>query len=178
MKRIASTIALLGLSACLLAGGAVPAFAAAAPEVSVTAHQSSSCTHDSNAAFTAQFVQEDGTVVSHSFCAACGKVDGEALLNSVTANANFSGLKVFTGTLPDGTRVMTVTCLGGNGARTGVHPNVSLDRDVLAGYDVYAAGADGTMTPVEVQRGRWLDRITVPMDDGAALLVLVPQTEV
>ena len=177
MKRIASTIALLGLSACLLAGGAVPAFAATAPEVSVTAHQSSSCTHDSNAAFTARFVQEDGTVVSHSFCAACGKVDGKAILNSVTANANFSGLKVFTGTLPEGTRVMTVTCLSGSGAKTGVHPNVSMDHDVLAGHDVYAVGADGTMAPVEVQCGRWLDRITVPMEDGATLLVLVPQTE-
>mgnify|MGYP007047929211 CR=1 FL=1 len=44
MKRIASSIAVLGLSACLLAGSVLPAFAAA-PAAVITGHQASTC-HD------------------------------------------------------------------------------------------------------------------------------------
>ena len=177
MKRIASSIAVLGLSACLLAGSAIPAFAAA-PAAVITGHQASTCHNATNAnmVIAAQFTQEDGTVSTHTICAYGGEVDGKAALTRASGVfANFSDLYVYTGTLPEGTQVMTVSCLGASGAMKHITADLQLPQQLVAGYDLYLIQSDGQEVNLNIDRSGTWAKTSVRLQDGAALLRMVPQ---
>ena len=177
MKRIATSIAVLGLSTCLLAGSAIPAFATA-PAAAVTGHQASTCHNETNpdAVIVAQFPQADGTTVTHTLCAYGGEVDGKAALTRVSGVfANFSNPYVYTGTLPEGQQVMTVSCMGGNGARKYITADLQLPHELVAGQDLHLVQADGSSVKLSIDRSGTWAKVSVPMQDGAALLLMVPQ---
>lgn len=183
MKNMMKTIAMLNLSACVLVGGAISSFAAApvSTTAQVVSHKTSTCgTYDdisnANATIVAQFKNADGTTSSYTICAECGQVNGTATLTKVdNAFANFSGLNVYTGTLDNGEKVLTVTCLGGQGAITDVSANLELPASVVEGYDLYLVNEDGTETKLNVSIGRKAF-VKVNMQDGAALIHMVAQS--
>ncbi len=183
MKNSMKTIAMLSLSACVLVGGAISSFAAEPASVTaqVTGHETSTCkTYDSvtndNATIVAQFTNADGSSKTYTICAECGKVNGKTTLTKVqNAFANFSSLNVYTGTLDNGEKVMTVTCLGGTGAITDVSANVELPVSAVEGYDLYLVNEDGTETKLDVSIGRKAF-VKVSMQNGAALIHMVAQS--
>lgn len=183
MKKMMKTVAMLSLSACVLTGGAISSFAAepAAASAKVLGRATSTCNvyddeDNDNAVLLAQFQNTDGTTSRYAICAECGAVNGKETLTKVDgAFANFSGLNVYTGTLENGEKVMTVTCLGGQGALKNVAANVELPVSAVQGYDLYLVNADGTETKLDVSMG-YRAFVKVDMQDGAALIHMVAQT--
>ena len=113
------TLAMLGLSACILAGGAVSGFAAE------PGGSQEDCKHEwryetelktTCIDTTFQHRTTDGTVETITLCPVCGKEGasaawkpGDVQLTEVKdAFANFSGLTIHTGTLSNGMQVLTV----------------------------------------------------------------------
>ena len=183
MKKMMKTTAMLSLSACVMVGSAISSFAAA-PEsgtLKVWGHTTSTCqeyrsnVNNANAVILAQFQGANGTNHNYAICAECGDVNGKAALTKVeNAFANFSGLQVYTGTLDNGEKIMTVTCLSGQGAMTDVSANVELPVSAVQGYDLYLVNEDGTETKLDVSMGRKAF-VKVNMQDGAALIHMVAQ---
>lgn len=95
-----------------------------------------------------------------------------------SASSNFYGTHVCTGTLDNGQRVMTVACINGNGAMTGTTADVRVPNDAVKGYDLYLVGSDGTETKLNVSSSSnsSCSVVRVNMQDGAALIHLVPQS--
>ncbi len=179
MKNTLKTIAMLNLSACVLIGGAISSFAAAPTSTTaqVVSHKVSTCSaSNDNAAIVVQFKNADGTTSNYTICADCGKVNGKSTLTAVSgAFTNFADLNVYTGTLDNGEKIMTVTCLGGQGAMTNVTANVELPASVVEGYDLYLVNEDGTETKLDVSIGRKAF-VKVSMQDGAVLIHMVAQS--
>ncbi len=188
MKNTLKTIAMLNLSACVLIGGAISSFAAEPATAQVVEHKDCACSNHSskcdvpedvsgeNTTIVAQFKNTDGSTSNYTICSDCGKVNGKATLTKVNnAFANFSNLRVYTGTLDNGEKIMTVTCLGGQGAITDVSANVELPASVVEGYDLYLVNEDGTETKLDVSIGRKAF-VKVSMQDGAALIHMVAQS--
>lgn len=183
MKKCMKTIAMFSLSACVLTAGAISSFAAAptASTVKILGHATSTCEEyrsnrdNDNAVIVAQFKDADDTAKNYTICAEGGEVNGKATLTKVNETfANFTGLQVYTGTLDNGEKIMTVACLGGSGAMTGVSANVELPRSAVEGYDLYLVNADGTETKLDVSLGKKAS-MKVNMEDGAALIRMVAQ---
>lgn len=179
---------MLNLSACVLIGGAISSFAAEPATAQVVEHKDCACSNHSskcdvpedisgeNTTIVAQFKNTDGSTSNYTICSDCGKVNGKATLTKVNnAFANFSNLRVYTGTLDNGEKIMTVTCLGGQGAMTNVTANVELPASVVEGYDLYLVNEDGTETKLDVSIGRKAF-VKVSMQDGAALIHMVAQS--
>ena len=175
MKTSMKTLAMLTLSACVITGSAVSSFAAApvTAGVAVLGHQTSTCGDDdhSNAEILARFKNADGSTSFYTICAEGGEVNG-------SASSNFYGTRVYTGTLDNGQRVMTVACINGNGAMTGTTADVRVPNDAVKGYDLYLVGSDGTETKLNVSSSSnsSCSVVRVNMQDGAALIHLVPQS--
>ena len=194
---------MLTLSACVITGGAIFSFAAApvttvsstvityrtisstaAPASSsaaVIGHQSSTCGSDThtNAEILTRFKNADGSTSFYNICAEGGEVNGEAALTKLKdASSNFYGTQVYTGTLDNGQRIMTVACISNTGAMTGTTADVRLPNSAIKGYDLYLVGSDGTETKLNVSSSSDSNYsvVRVNMQDGAALLRLVPQS--
>ena len=166
MKTSTKTLAMLTLSACVITGSAVSSFAATpvTAGAAVLGHQTSTCGDDdhSNAEILARFKNADGSTSFYTIC----------------ASSNFYGTRVYTGTLDNGQRVMTVACINGNGAMTGTTADVRVPNDAVKGYDLYLVGSDGTETKLNVssRSNSSCSVVRVNMQDGAALIHLVPQS--
>lgn len=204
MKTTMKTLAMLTLSACVITGGAISSFAAApvntvsstaisyrtisstaaapaAVGAAVIGHKSSTCGDDThtNAEILARFKNADGSISFYTVCAEGGEVNGEAALTKLTsASSNFYGTQVYTGTLDNGQSVMTVACISGTGAMTGTTADVRLPNSSIKGYDLYLVGSDGTETKLNVSSSNNSNYsvVRVNMQDGAALIRLVPQS--
>ena len=183
MKTSMKTLAMLTLSACVITGSAVSSFAAApvTAGAAVLGHQTSTCGDDdhSNAEILARFKNADGSTSYYTICAEGGEVNGSTALTELTsASSNFYGTRVYTGTLDNGQRVMTVACINGNGAMTGTTADVRVPNDAVKGYDLYLVGSDGTETKLNVssRSNSSCSVVRVNMQDGAALIHLVPQS--
>ena len=181
MKTTLKTIAMFTLSACVMTGGAVASFAAEPASISaaVLAHQTSTCGDydNANAEILARFSNADGSTSFYDICAEGGEVNGTDTLTRLNnVSSNFSGTRVYTGTLDNGQRVMTVACLSGNGAMTGVSADVWVPKSAVEGYDLYLVHSDGTETKLDTDMRTSSAVIHVDMQDGAALIRLVPQS--
>ena len=180
MKNTMKLFAALTLSACVVTGGAISSFAAApaaAGSAAVLAHQTSTCGDDNhtNAEIIARFTNADGSASVYDICAEGGEVNGQSTLTRLSSvSSNFYGTQVFTGTLDNGQQVMTVACLSGNGAMTGVSADVWVPRSAVEGYDLYLVNSDGTETRLDASLRTSSAVIHVNMQDGAALIRLVP----
>lgn len=171
MKRIA----LFTLSACLMAGCAVSGFAAGGSAYTVLGRQTNDCGGTQKAEIVVRYTGGDGAARDYVICAECGDVNGAGCLDKVEgATANLSELYVYTGTLDNGERVMTVSCLtSGYSAMSRVAADVWLPADVVEGYDLYCVNADGTETRLDVSAGGSTAHFRVSMEDGAALIRMV-----
>ena len=168
MKTSMKTLAMLTLSACVITGSAVSSFAAApvTAGAAVLGHQTSTCGDDdhSNAEILARFKNADGSTSFYTICAEGGEVNGSAALTKLTsASSNFYGTHV---------------CTNGNGAMTGTTADVRVPNDAVKGYDLYLVGSDGTETKLNVSSSSnsSCSVVRVNMQDGAALIHLVPQS--
>ena len=171
MKRIA----MFTLSACLMAGCAVSGFAAGGSAYTVLGRQTSDCEGTQKAEIVVRYTGEDGAARDYVICAECGDVNGAGCLDKVEgATANLSELYVYTGTLDNGERVMTVACISGPGAMQGVTANVMLPWSAVEGYELYLVNADGGETKLEPYGGDWA-YLDVNMQEGAALIRMLPQ---
>lgn len=189
MRKNFKMAAMIALSVCMVAGTAFSACAAPVENETrngnavILAHKTSSCKVDPskksnpNAQIVVQFTDENGESKSYTICAECGDVDGvSGILTAVrTPVANFESPYVYTGTLDNGETVMTVTCLSGNGAMTGVRANVWIPKETVEGYDLYLVNADGTETKVGITDKGSRVVLDVDMKDGASLIRMVPQ---
>ena len=184
MKTMMKTLAMLSLSACILVGGAVSSFAAGTSTytANVLSHQTNSCEGTQRAEMVVRFSSPYGATQTYTICGECGDVNGVSTLSKVSnATANFSGLKVYQGTLDNGERIMTVSCLSsGYTALTNVSANVMMPSSNVEGYDLYLVNADGTETKLDASTSSawsgddWA-HIDVYMDNGTALIRMVPQ---
>ena len=186
MKTMMKRIAMLTLSACMLVGGAVSSFAATGASshytVSILGHQTNDCEGTAKGEIVARFSSPYGDVQDYVICGECGDVNGVSSLKKVSnATANFSGLKIYQGTLDNGERIMTVSCLSsGYTALTNVSANVMLPSSSIEGYDLYLVNADGSETKLDISTSSawsgddWA-HIDVYMDGGTALIRMVPQ---
>lgn len=184
MKTMMKTLAMLSLSACILVGGAVSSFAAgtSAYTANVLSHQTNDCEGTQRAEMVVRFTNENGSSKTYTICGECGSVSGVSTLSKVSnATANFSGLKIYQGTLDNGERIMTVSCLSsGYTALTNVSANVMMPSSSIEGYDLYLVNADGSETKLDVSTSNawsgddWA-HFDVYMDGGTALIRMVPQ---
>lgn len=184
MKTMMKTLAMLSLSACILVGGAVSSFAAgtSAYTANVLYHQTNSCEGTQRAEMVVRFTNENGSSKTYTICGECGSVSGSSSLKKVSnATANFSGLKIYQGTLDNGERIMTVSCLSsGYTALTNVSANVMMPSSSIEGYDLYLVNADGSETKLDISTSSawsgddWA-HFDVYMDGGTALIRMVPQ---
>lgn len=179
MKTMMKRIAMLTLSACMLAGGAVSSFAAGASShytASILGYQTNDCEGTEKAEVVARFSSPYGDVQDYVICGECGDVNGKSCLHEVDdAVGNFSKLYVYQGKLDNGERVMTVSCLTSEvSAMSGVTVNVMLPWSAVEGYDLYLVNADGTETQIQPYGSDWA-YIDVYMDGGTALIRMVEQ---
>lgn len=181
MKKIMKAVAVVTLSACVMTGGALASFAAEASPYRITGYKASTCGlydggHCDNAVVTANYTAPDGTVKSYDFCAECGKVNDKAVMTEITDSFSAYGqLYVYTGTLDNGEKMMTVTCLSGQGAMDEIDPRVRIANEAVQGYDLYLVAEDGTETKLAADAGRYYTSYRVPMEKGAALIHMVAQ---
>ena len=194
--RTLHLLAALGLSACLLAGGAASAFAEETP--ACTEHVWKRTTELKTECINTKVSLNgsDGKLRTYTLCPECGHVENAAALTEVRGvNANFSGLKVFTGTL-DGQQVLSVafcyptviervvceTCgtvrsedtTAARAMAADVTANVELPASAVAGYTLYQTQADGTEAPVEVSINDSTALMRLYVGSGAQLLRMVP----
>ena len=184
MKKSAKTIAVLTLSACVMTGGALSGFAAQGSAYRITGYKTSTCeVYDGddykNAVILAEYTAADGSTKSYTFCAECGAVNGEEGMEEITDSFSAYGhLYVYSGTLDNGDKMMTVTCLSGQGAMDYINPTVRIANEAVEGYDLYLVSEDGTETKLEAKTGYFYTSYKIPMVKGAALVRMVPQASV
>lgn len=174
MKSIIKTFAMLSLSACILAGGALSSFAAGPDASVVLGHGTSDCDDEARAVVIAR-MEKDGATSTYAICASCGDVDGKSCLSGIdNAFANFGGLEAYTGVLDNGRRVMALSCISNDTAIDNVNVNVEMPASYVEGYTLYQVDENGeSQVNVSVRNG--IAYFTVSMQDGAALLELVEQ---
>ena len=186
MKSMMKTFAMIGLSACMLAGGAISSFAAEPASGSrytanILSHQINSCDDTARAEIVVQFTSEYGDAKVYTICSECGDVTsssgGSGSLSRVKdTTANFGGVKVYQGKLDNGERVMTVACINSDdAAMQNVTANVMLPKSSLEGYDLYLVNADGTESKLDISISDEWAYINVYMADGAALIRMAAQ---
>ena len=101
---------------------------------------------------TANYTAPDGTVKSYDFCAECGKVNDKAVMTEITDSFSAYGqLYVYTGTLDNGEKMMTVTCLSGQGAMDEIDPRVRIANEAVQSR---ALLSHGRCTPTCTRTGR------------------------
>lgn len=172
MNRTAKTLAMLSLSACILAGGAISSFAAAPVAAETAVPTVSSSTHTTSSKVKVNFKNADGSVSSYTVNAENGQVNGKSTLEEVPYTfSNFSETTVYEGTLPNGEKVMTVT------ASTSFSATIDIEKEAVEGYDLYAVNADGTETKLEVGIGAKRATFKVDLTQGAALIHMVAQAQ-
>ena len=177
MKTMMKRIAMLALSACVLAGSAVSSFATESHyTATILGHQKNECEGTADAEIVVRFSSPYGEVKDYVICGECGDVNGQSGLSEVDNTvANFSELYVYQGKLDNGEKVMTVACLTSEvSAMSGVTANVMMPWDAIEGYDLYLVNADGTETKLEPYGGDWA-YLDVYMEDGTALICMVEQ---
>lgn len=182
MRNTIKTLAMLTLSACVLTGGALASFAAEPSSYQITGYKTSTCEYYDgddydNAMIVTTYTAPDGSTKSYTFCAECGEVNGDAVMQEVTDSFSAYGhLYVYTGTLDNGETMMTVTCLSGQGAMDYINPTVRIANDAVEGYDLYLVSEDGTETKLEAKADHFYTSYKIPMYQGAALVHMVPQS--
>lgn len=181
MKHMIKTIAMLSLSACILVGGAVSSFAADPTDryaADILYHQADDCEGTAKAEIVVRFASPYGDTKTYTICAECGDVNGQSTLSAVdNAVTNFGGLEVYQGKLDNGVQVMTVSCMtSGYSALDGVTANVMMPKSSIEGYDLYLIHDDGTESKLEVSDSDNWSYINVYMENGAALIRMVPQS--
>ena len=174
-KRILKTLAMLGLSVCLLAGGVASAFAAepAKEECKENEHEWKVEETYVDDCIPTEFNLDGKTVILCPHCGKEGKKDPEERLSKVKFTfSNFSNLEIYKGTLKSGQEVMTVAFYYPTYTRTvvckkcgkvadtettkarvmtlDVTANIEMPADVLDGHSLVLVNADGTKTPVDV----------------------------
>ncbi len=170
---------MLSLSACVLVGGAVSGFAATAVDNATTAavvgHQTDACKGYERSEIVARF-ERAGHTDEYVICAYCGKVDGKSTLSRVSdVVSNFGGVRVRTGKLDNGEKVMTVACYSGSGAMENVAASIEMPESNVEGYDLYLVNADGTQSQIGVSIRNGIAYFDVDMSNGAALIRMVAQ---
>lgn len=203
-KRILKTLAMLGLSACILVGSAVSGFAADAPdkkeECKEDKHEWTTVVEYRDDCVPTEFQTSAGKIVLCPHCGKEGKKDPVECLSLVKNTfSNFSNLKIYSGTLENDQKVMTVAfyyptrietdvctkCDKVGAKRTydarvmkfGVTANIEMPAEVLNGYTMMLVQADGSETPVEylVSENGKKAFFQLDMTMGAQLIHLVPK---
>lgn len=190
---------MLGLSVCLLAGSAVAGFAAEEPA------KEDPCKDGKHEWVTVEDWKDDCVKTSFqvgdetvTICPHCGKQnDKERLTKVQNTFSNFSNLEVYTGTLENGKKAMTVafyyptyhtktyckkcdkvaneSTTKARVMASAVKANIEIPAQTISGYTLMLINADGTQTPVDVsisEDGRKAF-FQLDMTSGAQLLYLV-----
>lgn len=183
MKHLFKSVAILGMSACILTGGAIAA-CAQTPDITVpetgftvVAHKSGDCgSHHADASLVAQYRDADGTVQEYTICAEGGEVNGKkGVLEQVHSVFPVYAGDAYTGTLDNGERVLTLVCYNTEDSSVHTRSTVAyVEAAALEGYDAYLVGSDGTETRLETRRVGSRECFDIDLRDGAALLHLVP----
>ena len=177
-KRILKTLTMLGLSVCILVGGAVSGFAADAKEDKCPKSEDGKHTWEHVVEYKQDCVFTDFRVGNETvtLCPHCGREGEKNSVQSLTkvknTFSNFSNLEIYTGTLKNGQKAMTVAfyyptaiekrvctqcnkeeVLSTTKARVmaaDVTANIQLPADAVKGYTLMKVNADGSQSPVEV----------------------------
>lgn len=199
-NRIGRTLAMLGLSVCILVGGAVSGVAAepASKECKDGEHEWVVEESYKDDCVPTNFSLDGKTVTLCPHCGKEGKEHPEERLTKVKNTfSNFSNLEVYEGTLKSGQQVMTVAFYYPSYIRTtlcakcgkvretetikarvmtsNVVANIEIPAEALNGHSLVLVNADGTKTPVTVsisENGRKAF-FQLNMASGAQLLELV-----
>lgn len=177
--RILKTLAMLGLSACLLVGSAVSGFAADAankdtcPKSKDGKHEWKITEEWKEDCVPTDFSLDGKTITLCPHCGKEGKTDPVERLSEVKfAFSNYSNIKVYKGSLKNGKTVMTVAFYNSTyiqnavcakcGKVENLHTtaarvmdsdtttNIELPVDAVKGYSLLLVNADGTKTPIDV----------------------------
>ncbi len=201
MKRtVMKTLALLSLSACILAGGAVSAFAAEG-ETEPCKHQWKAVVETRNECVETSFLHRlaDGSTETLKLCPVDGEQDGKARLTRVKdVFSNFYGVTVYKGTLTNGMEAMTVAfyypemtekrvcelcglteTLSHSDSRimaSQVDASIEMPKEVVEGYDLMLVEPDGSEQKIEVSIGEKKAFFKLNVASGARLIHLVPKT--
>ena len=177
--RILKTLAMLGLSACLLVGSAVSGFAADAankdtcPKSKDGKHEWKITEEWKEDCVPTDFSLDGKTITLCPHCGKEGKTDPVERLSEVKfAFSNYSNIKVYKGSLKNGKTVMTVAFYNSTYIQNAVcakcgkvenlrttaarvmdsdtTTNIELPVDAVKGYSLLLVNADGTKTPIDV----------------------------
>ena len=199
-KRILKTLAMLGLSVCILVGGAVSGFAEepAKKECKEDEHEGKTVVEYREDCVPTDFTLDGETVTLCPHCGKEGKKDPVQRLTKVKNTfSNFSNLEIYEGDLKSGQKVMTVafyyqTCMNkvvctkcgkvksntvvtdARVLESNVTANIELPASAVQGYTLMQVHADGSKTPVEVSYSENGQKafFQLNMASGAQLLVL------
>ena len=175
-KRIMKTLAMLGLSVCILVGGAVSGVAEepARKECKENEHKWKTFVEYREDCVPTDFTLEGKTFTLCPHCGKEGRKDPVQRLTKVKNTfSNFSNLEIYEGSLQDGPKIMTVafyyqTCMNKvvctkcgkvksntvvTDARvmdSDVTANIELPASAVQGYTLQQVHADGSKTPVQV----------------------------
>ena len=175
-KRILKTLAMLGLSVCILVGGAVSGVAEepARKECKENEHKWKTFVEYREDCVPTDFTLEGKTFTLCPHCGKEGRKDPVQRLTKVKNTfSNFSNLEIYEGSLQDGPKIMTVafyyqTCMNKvvctkcgkvksntvvTDARvmdSDVTANIELPASAVQGYTLQQVHADGSKTPVQV----------------------------
>ena len=175
-KRILKTLAMLGLSVCILVGGAVSGVAEepARKECKENEHEWKTFVEYREDCVPTDFTLDGKTFTLCPHCGKEGRKDPVQRLTKVKNTfSNFSNLEIYEGSLQDGPKIMTVafyyqTCMNKvvctkcgkvksntvvTDARvmdSDVTANIELPASAVQGYTLQQVHADGSKTPVQV----------------------------
>lgn len=199
-KRILKTLAMLGLSVCILVGGAVSGVAEepARKECKENEHKWKTFVEYREDCVPTDFTLEGKTFTLCPHCGKEGRKDPVQRLTKVKNTfSNFSNLEIYEGSLQDGPKIMTVafyyqTCMNKvvctkcgkvksntvvTDARvmdSDVTANIELPASAVQGYTLQQVYADGSKTPVQVSYSENGQKafFQLNMAGGAQLLLL------
>lgn len=199
-KRIMKTLAMLGLSVCILVGGAVSGVAEepARKECKENEHKWKTFVEYREDCVPTDFTLEGKTFTLCPHCGKEGRKDPVQRLTKVKNTfSNFSNLEIYEGSLQDGPKIMTVafyyqTCMNkvvctkcgkvkSNTVVTearvmdsDVTANIELPASAVQGYTLQQVHADGSKTPVQVSYSENGQKafFQLNMAGGAQLLLL------
>ena len=176
MKNITKTLAMVGLSACVVIGGAISGCAATPTYYSVIkakSYQTSECKNRDDMKFVAYFTDAGNETTKYTICADCGKVNGKETLTKVDNTwTNYGEGVVYTGTLPNGQKIMTVASIANDSVQECDSVYVYVPTDVVAGYKLYQVDKSGNKTTVATYTTSDNTGIVVNLSNGAAMLLM------